>query len=103
MVIAILSCRYGKRDYEVDDDDFLDEDKRIFRYGKRGDDEEKRRIFRYGKRDGDLEKRPVFRYGKRSDLDDLLEEAKRRIMRYGREARSPQDPHQPFRFGEEEE
>lgn len=96
--------RYGKRDFEdseAPEYDALDEDKRVFRYGKRADLEEKR-VFRYGKRsDEEVNKRQIFRYGKRADLDDLLEEAKRRIMRYGRDARAAQEPHVPFRFGEE--
>lgn len=100
--------RYGKRDFEdsdaVADFDDLSEDKRVFRYGKRAGEEDKR-VFRYGKRsDQDMasDKRQIFRYGKRADIDDLLEEAKRRIMRYGREARAPQEPHVPFRFGDKE-
>jgi len=51
----------------------------------------------------------VFRYGKRSDTD---EDSKRRVFRfgkrgeaykYGRDIRNPDQPHVPFRFGEEEE
>lgn len=96
--------RYGKRDYEESEApelDTMDEDKRVFRYGKRSDQDDKR-VFRYGKRsDEEVNKRQIFRYGKRAELDELLEEAKRRIMRYGRDARAAQEPHVPFRFGEE--
>jgi len=118
--------RYGKRS-----DDFSDEDvdmKRLFRWGKRSDlvNDDVKRLFRWGKRDyedeapvmdalssddEDLEKRAVFRYGKR---DGAANDKKRRVFRfgkradlnlddfkYGRDTRNPDQPHVPFRFGDE--
>lgn len=96
--------RWGKRDTGY---------KRLFRWGKRSGEEddmmapsiEKRRIFRYGKRDDESPmseeiKRKVFRFGKRENLlDDSLTEAEKRFA--GIDTRAPQDPHVPFRFGDD--
>merc|ERR1712141_71017 len=97
--------RYG-RAHGFDGYDQLNNEKRLFRYGKRADEDESKSIaVPYGKNTDDNylfndEKRgTVFRYGKRSGIDDILAEAKRRIMRYGREIRASQEPHVPFRFG----
>nr|AEE25645.1 neuropeptide precursor [Platynereis dumerilii] len=92
--------RYGKRDdEEFYDDDDVDAIKRVFRYGKRGDDDYKR-LFRWGKRSDDYvpedgldeDKRGtlmrygkrVFRYGKRSDDDSASEDMAKRVFRYGK-------------------
>ena len=62
------------------------------------EDMEKRTVFRYGKRDPSAsdKKRRVFRFGKRGgqqlDLDDF---------KYGRDTRNPDQPHVPFRFGDD--
>ena len=75
--------------------------KRLFRWGKRAyddtleDEEEKRAVFRYGKREAATDKkRRVFRFGKRADA--LVGDFK-----YGRDTRVPDQPHVPFRFGDE--
>ena len=120
--------RYGKRDEDdmsgsyLDEDDLTTEDKRLFRWGKRNDSGYKR-LFRWGKRSADddqmmvpsSEKRRIFRYGKRDD-DALSEQIKRKVFRFGKredsdvekrysasgiDTRAPQEPHVPFRFGDE--
>lgn len=82
--------RWGKRS-----DDDQEDVKRLFRWGKRSgleDDEDKRGVFRYGKRESEDAKRRVFRFGKRADYGDY---------KYGRDTRVPDQPHVPFRFGDE--
>lgn len=103
--------RWGKRS------DMLQGDvKRLFRWGKRsyGDEDEdfdaladdvnedallendKRAVFRYGKRVPAAvdTKRRVFRFGKRGDFGQA-------DFKYGRDTRVPDQPHVPFRFGDD--
>jgi hypothetical protein len=64
------------------------------------DDVAKRTVFRYGKRTADVatdKKRRVFRFGKRTAADALDLDA----YQYGRDTRNPDQPHVPFRFGDE--
>lgn len=104
--------RWGKRSDLTNDDV-----KRLFRWGKRADDQAammdalaeaedaeeevaKRTVFRYGKRNGadaSDKKRRVFRFGKRTAADALDLDA----YQYGRDTRNPEQPHVPFRFGDE--
>ena len=80
--------RYGRSDQE-EEDVFGDQPsgKRLFRWGKRSDDFDdlsaNKRIFRYGKRSGLLARE--------------LAAARAQLNRYARD-----QPHVPFRFGEEE-
>ncbi|ELT93665.1 hypothetical protein CAPTEDRAFT_204015 [Capitella teleta] len=92
--------------------------KRIFRYGKRADQEVEdsdmdleKRLFRYG-RSGSMPTtyKRLFRYGKRAE-DDVEEddeiEAVKRLFRYGKRGEintrtAAQQPSVPFRFGERE-
>jgi hypothetical protein len=108
--------RYGKREDDFENDDTM---KRLFRWGKRDNDDNKR-IFRWGKRSDDLDdleemKRMVFRYGKRADYDDYYanDDDKRRVFQFGKRNTGKgnvqsdlvlrsDSPHVPFRFGKEE-